>query len=73
MYREALALSIHTRRPDFEVLLAPPRPFEGRAASFGPHVLVHNAEGAGPPPARCGRRNLVSGVEITVTYSRGRG
>ena len=26
LYREVIALSIHRRRPDFEVLLAPPAP-----------------------------------------------
>ncbi len=51
LYREVLALSIHRRRPDFEVLLAPPWPLDGRAERFGPHVLVHDAEEAGLPPA----------------------
>ena len=51
MYREVLALSIHRRRPDFEVLLAPPWPLDGRAERFGPHVLVQDAEEAGLPPA----------------------
>jgi hypothetical protein len=51
MYREALALSIHRRRPDFEVLLAPPWPLDGKAELFRPHVLVQDAEEAGLPPA----------------------
>ncbi len=51
LYREVLALSIHRRRPDFEVLLAPPWPLDGRAERFGPHVLVQDAEEAGLPPA----------------------
>jgi len=51
MYREAITLSIHDRRPDFEVLLAPPWPVDERTGRFGPHVLVHDAEEAGPPPA----------------------
>lgn len=51
LYREALALSIHRRRPDFEVLLAPPWPLDGRAERFGPHVLVQDADEAGLPPA----------------------
>jgi len=54
MYREALALSIRSRRPDFEVLIAPPWPLDGRAEAFGPHVLVHDAEEAGLPPAVAG-------------------
>ena len=51
LYREVLALSIHRRRPDFEVLLAPPWPLDGRAERFGPHVLVQDTEEAGLPPA----------------------
>ena len=54
MYREAIALSVHDRRPDFEVLLAPPRPTDVRTGRFGPHVLVHDAEEAGLPPALAG-------------------
>jgi hypothetical protein len=51
IYREVLALSIHRHRPDFEVLLAPPWPLDGRAGRFEPHVLVHDADEAGLPPA----------------------
>ena len=51
MYREALALSIHRRRPDFEVLLAPPWPLDGKAELFRPHVLVQDADEARLPPA----------------------
>jgi hypothetical protein len=54
MYREAIALSIHHHRPGSEVLLAPPRPTDGRTGRFGPHVLVHDAEEAGLPPALAG-------------------
>ncbi|MDP9439867.1 MAG: hypothetical protein M3P49_14185 [Actinomycetota bacterium] len=71
MYREAIALSIHDRRPDFEVLIAPPRPLDGRAGRFGPHVLVHDAEEAGLPPAlaggvACRMRVRVARVDATV-------
>jgi hypothetical protein len=51
LYREVLALSIQRRRPDFEVLLAPPWPLDGKAELFEPHVLVQNADEAGLPPA----------------------
>ena len=51
MYREVLALSIHRHRPDFEVLIAPPWPLDGEAERFGPHVLVHDADEGGLPPA----------------------
>jgi len=50
IYREVLALSIHRRRPDFEVLLAPPWPLDGKAELFEPHVLVQDADEAGLPP-----------------------
>jgi hypothetical protein len=49
MYREVLALSIHRRRTDLEVLLAPPGSLDGRAERFGPHVLLQDAEETGLP------------------------
>jgi hypothetical protein len=72
MYREAIALSIQDRRPDSEVLLAPPRPTDGRTGRFGPHVLVHDAEEAGLPPALAGgvacrvRVHVADRVDATV-------
>jgi hypothetical protein len=42
MYREAIALSLHQRRPDFEVRIAPPEAAEKEVRGFGPHLLVHN-------------------------------
>jgi len=72
MYREAIALSIHDRRPDSEVLLAPPRPTDRRTGSFGPHVLVHDAEEAELPPALAGsvacrvRMRVAARVNATV-------
>jgi len=51
MYREVLALSIHRRRPDLEVLLAPPWSLDGKAERFGPHVLVQGLDESGLPPA----------------------
>jgi hypothetical protein len=51
LYRETLALCIHGRCPDFDVLLAPPWPLDGRAGHFRPHVLVQDADEAGLPPA----------------------
>jgi len=61
LYREVLALSIHRRRPDFDVLLAPPWPLNGRTERFGPHVLVQDADEAGSPPA-----SLAEGVVCRV-------
>lgn len=42
MYREAIALSFHRHRPDFEVRIAPPEVAEEEARAFGPHLLVHD-------------------------------
>lgn len=42
MYREVLALAIHQRRPDIEILIAPLATLNGHAESFGPHLLVRN-------------------------------
>lgn len=42
MYREALALAIHRRRPDIEVLVVPPAVLDGQAERFGPHLFVRN-------------------------------
>ena len=50
LYREAIALSIHSRRPAFEVLLAPPDSLDGEAERFGPHALVQDDDEEGLPP-----------------------
>lgn len=42
MYREALAIAVHRRRPDIEVLLVPPANLDGQADGFAPHLLVRN-------------------------------
>ena len=65
MYREALALSIRSRRPDFDVLIAPPWPLDGRAERFGAHVLVHDDDEAGLPPALAGG-GVVCRVRVLV-------
>lgn len=65
LYREVLALSIHRRRPDFEVLLAPPESLDGRADFFRPHVLVQGAEEAGLPRAL--EQGVVCRVRILIT------
>jgi hypothetical protein len=68
MYREVLALSIHRRRPDFEVLLAPPGSLDGEAERFGPHVLVEDADEAGLPRALAqDEQGVVCRVRILVT------
>ena len=42
MYREALALAIHKRRPDIEVLVGPEDSLDGEVERFAPHLLVRN-------------------------------
>jgi hypothetical protein len=51
IYREVLALCIYRRRPDFEVLIAPPWLLDGKVERFEPHVLVQDVAEAGLPPA----------------------
>lgn len=65
LYREVLALSIHRRRPDFEVLLAPPGFLDGEAERFRPHVLVQDADEAGLPRALA--QGVVCRVRILIT------
>ena len=49
MYREALTLSLHRHRPEFEVRMAPPEAAEEQLRSFRPHLLVRNdTDGLGP-------------------------
>ena len=42
MYREAMALSIHSNRPGLDVRLCPPEDAEAEISRFRPHLLVHN-------------------------------
>ncbi|HEX5915583.1 MAG TPA: hypothetical protein VFY54_20970 [Rubrobacter sp.] len=65
LYREVIALSIQRRRPDFEVLLAPPGSLDGEAERFGPHVLVQDDDEAGLPLALA--QGVVCRVRILVT------
>lgn len=64
MYREALALSVHRRRPGLEVRIASPAETEEEVTSFRPHLLVHN-DGLDS--------GLLSGVpcRVEVLYSDG--
>jgi hypothetical protein len=66
MYREAIALSLHQHRPDFEVRLAPPESAQEQVREFGPHLLVCNdADGLDP--------EVIDGVpfRVEVLYSDG--
>jgi hypothetical protein len=66
MYREAIALSLHQHRPDFEVRLAPPEAAQEQVRAFRPHLLVHNdVDGLDP--------EMLDGVpfRVEVLYSDG--
>lgn len=42
MYRESLALNLHGRRPDLELMLAPTAALDGQAEGFRPDLLIRN-------------------------------
>jgi hypothetical protein len=42
LYRESIAFSLQSSRPDLEVRAAPPEDTELELAGFRPHLLVHN-------------------------------
>ncbi len=42
MYCEAVALAIHNRRPDIEVLVGSEDSLDGEVERFAPHLLVRN-------------------------------
>ncbi len=42
MYREALALALHNRRPDIEFLVGSEDSLDGEVERFAPHLLVRN-------------------------------
>jgi hypothetical protein len=42
IYREAVAFSLQSSRPDIEVRAASPKDAELELAGFRPHLLVHN-------------------------------
>ena len=42
MYREAIALAVHSNRPEAEVMLVPEEVMDGQVKEFAPHVLVRN-------------------------------
>ena len=42
IYREAVAFSLQSSRPDIEVRAAPPKDVELELAGFKPHLLVYN-------------------------------
>jgi hypothetical protein len=68
MYRETLALTLHERRPDAEVMIAPSESLDGEVTSFRPHLLMRNDDdGAGPESL-----NAIA-CRIDILYSDGMG
>ena len=66
IYREAVAFSLQSSRPDIEVRAASPKDAELELAGFRPHLLVHND--ALPVP-----REALEGVpcRVEMPYSDG--
>ena len=54
MYREALALTVQSHRPDTEVLLVSEAALDGQVDGFAPHLLVRNDGGAAFPEGLLG-------------------
>ena len=68
MYRETLALALHKRRPDAEVMLVPPDSLDGQVTEFAPDMLVRN-DNDGLPPEYL--NTIPCRVEILFTDSLG--
>ncbi len=66
MYREAIALFLHSHRPDAEVLLAPPEATDEQVRSFRPDLLVRNDNDGAPADALA---RVMSQVEVLYTDS----
>ncbi len=65
MYREALAFTVRSHRPETEILLASEAALDGQADGFGPHLLVRNDGGAAFPEELLG--SVVCRVEVLYT------
>ena len=64
LYRETLALSIHRRHPDFDVLLALPWALDGRAERFDPQLVVCSR------PNTLASRRCAAWVELPLDPTR---
>jgi hypothetical protein len=67
MYREALAFTVRSHRPETEILLASEAALDGQADGFGPHLLVRNDGGAAFTEELIG--SVVCRVEVLYTDS----
>jgi hypothetical protein len=66
MYREAIALFLHSHRPDAEVLLAPPEATDDQVRSFRPDVIMRNDNDGAPADALA---RVMSKIEVLYSDS----
>jgi len=65
MYREAIALAVHSNRPEAEVMLVPEEVLDGEVKDFAPHVLVRNDSDGVVPEGLLG--SVVCRMEVLYT------
>ena len=68
MYRETLALALHTHRPGDEVMLAPSDSLDGEVRSFAPDLLVRNDNDRAAPEAL---ETVVCRIDVLLTNGMG--
>ena len=67
MYREALAFTVRSHRPETEILLASEAALDGQASGFAPNLLVRNDGGGGVPEELL--ESVVCRAEVLYTDS----
>ncbi len=67
MYREALALTVQSHRPETEILLVSEAALDGQVDGFAPHLLVRN-DGDGAVPEEL-LKSVVYRAEVLYTDS----
>ncbi len=67
MYREALALTVRSHRPETEILLVSEYALDGQVDGFAPQMLVRNDGGATFPEKLLG--SVVGRMEVLYTDS----
>jgi hypothetical protein len=65
MYREAIALTVQSNRPEAEVMLVPEEVMDGQVKDFAPHVLVRNDSDGVVPEELLG--SVVCRMEVLYT------
>ncbi len=67
MYREAIALTVRSHRPETEILLVSEYALDGQVDGFAPQMLVRNDGGATFPEKLLG--SVVGRMEVLYTDS----